>query len=243
MPAYSFTQSVSDTAQLLQYVQKTFTSAQSATNDGTTVKITTSTTLSGGEQTALAALMAAYPDPVSGKMDSGVNVSLYNATKVPLGSSAVFTGQWEDVSRYSSITVTRLTDAAGSFSVQFGAVAAQADITKTFTTAANTAFSHSVAVPGRFLRIVYTNGAVAQTALALQVKWSVAQVCTTVTGADTVSDTLSAQLTRAIIVGKQDAGNFASMRVDEDGKLRVKAAASSNVAQSGSTPIVQATYT
>jgi hypothetical protein len=246
MPAYSFTQSVADTAQLLQYIQKSLPTAQSATNDGTSIKIATSTTLTTGDQTILSALMASYPDPVTGKMDSGVNISLYNSSRLALGSSAVFTGQWEDVSRYSTITITGLSDQASAvngLSIQFGVVSAQADITRTYTTAANTSFSNSLTVPGRFFRLVYTNGSVAQSAFSLQVKWSVVQVSTIVTGTDIVNDALSAQLTRSMVVARQDIGTFAALRVDEDGKLRVKPAASSNVVQSGSTPIVQASYT
>jgi len=222
--SYAFTRIVRDVSRLLSYVQDALPSASSATNNGTTLTITTSPALTVAQAGELDRLIMAYADPQPGKMDSTMDISVHNSTSAPLAADGVFTGTWEDISRCSSVVVTSLSDRASAPSgLQFhlGIVSRQADVTRSYTTSESTAHSYNLPLTGfRYLRVSYRNAQTAQTTLSLQVRWSVAQVSTTVTGTDRVDDALPALLTRSMVVGKQGIGTYREVPVDEYGMLR-----------------------
>jgi hypothetical protein len=223
--SYSNAKVISDLNAFSYYIKKTYaTLTQIQNNDGVNVVCTFSAALTAPQQTALTALVAAYVDPLTGNSDA-VNVSVYNSSAAALGVSAVFTGTWEDVSRYSHVYVSSLSNqasAASGISIQFGNLAGQADLTKTYSAVASVQISVSLPVTGRFFRIVYTNGTTLQTSFALQTKFLTTAGFTVVDAASTIDDTTPGILSRNLNMGRYDVGTYVSVRADENKVLRIR---------------------
>lgn len=241
--SYSNAKTVLDIPTFLSYVRKTFSTAVSAqNNDGVNAVVTFSAALTAPQQATLAGLVAAYVDPKTGPVDAA-QVSLYNTTTAALGAGAAYTGTWEDVSRYISVTVSALSDApsaASGLSVQFGNNAAQADISKTFTVAGGALLTASLPVTGRYFRVAYTNGSTLQSSFSLQTKLSVAQTSTIADASSAVDDTTPALLTRNLNMARTDRGSYTSVRGDESSVLRVRGMGDSALSiNSASVPVAQ----
>ncbi|KAG5183106.1 hypothetical protein JKP88DRAFT_273081 [Tribonema minus] len=243
---YTHTKSVLDAVAFLEYICKTLPTAVSVANgDGVTVTITFSAALSAAQQSTLTSLVAAYADPVVGAFDQ-MSLSLYNNCSSPLAGGEVYTGLWEDVSRYASVVVSAISNVASAttgMQIQFGLTSAQSDVSRAYTLAAGAGTSVTLAVPGRWVRVLYTNGPVAQASFALQLRSSVAQVTTAVDGQTAVTDDTESQLTRNLNMGRLDIGTYVPVRMDEDRRMRVRTAADSSLAAfSASSPLVQASF-
>lgn len=91
-----------------------------------------------------------------------------NSSNSPLAGGAVFTGGWSDVSSYSAVTVASYSNVAGTLAVQFSTDASNVDSTLTFDCAAATPEQHRLTVLRQYVRVIYTNGATAQTSFRLQ---------------------------------------------------------------------------
>jgi len=242
--AYPYVISITDTANFVTFISKTFATITSATNDGTTVNLIFSAALSGGQQTALTTLVGTYTNPASAP--DVANVSLYNSTSTALTGAAVFTGSWEDVSTYTSLTVAINTDQAGSLAIQYGFTSQAANYTKTYAVSASTPTVKFNSVGARWMRIVYTNGASAQTTFSLQTKWSSrVQQLPVMGGTETLDDTNDYLTTKSVWMGKNDKGNYLFARVDEDNRLRTRPKASvfGHVTAVPPTLVVQANFT
>ena len=118
-------------------------------------------------------ISASNPMPITGSV-TATNpsvVSTTNSNTTALGANAVFTGTSDLVQDYSTIQVSVFADQASAtngLSVQQSSNGTNWDITDTFTVPANIGRVYSFVPAARFFRIVYTNGAVAQTAFRLQ---------------------------------------------------------------------------
>jgi len=96
-------------------------------------------------------------------------VSTANATTTPLNAGVSYTGTWEDVSLYDSITAACLTDQNGTMQIQFSADGSTVHSSLSFTLTANTNEVHRIVVTRRYLRVIVNNtSAVNQTSLTLQ---------------------------------------------------------------------------
>lgn len=245
MNTYTYTQSVSDSSELLQYVKTTLSGLQTVQNSGSSVILSFPQALSSQDAAVLDRLMQNYVNPASDALVHAANVSLYNSSSLPLPAAAAYTGTWEDCSRYSSIVVSVLSDqpsADGGVQVQFGYLQPHVDSTVSFSAAANLGLVQTLSVPGRWMRIVYTNNSTAaQTAFSLQTKWSTGQRLTTAGEGDTISEALSTQLTRAMLMGKQDSGTYVGLRTDESGILKTSSM-TNTVLPSSSAPLVDVSY-
>lgn len=101
---------------------------------------------------------------------SNSDVSTSNSTTTLLNAGATFTGEWEDVSAYPSLTVAVKTDQNGTYTVQFSPDGTNADsnLTRYFRTNQIEA-PHRFSVTRRYARIVFTNTSASnQTYLRLQ---------------------------------------------------------------------------
>ncbi len=124
-----------------------------------------SVTAAGLLAAALLVVRAAVVDAQSGFISGN------NSSTTALSGSAVFAGVSEDVSGYQAITVTAFANqasAAGGLSLQFSSDNVNWDIAHTYTVAASTPRTVVESVYARYFRVVYTNGATAQTAFRLQ---------------------------------------------------------------------------
>lgn len=97
-------------------------------------------------------------------------VSIRNSTSTPLAAAAVFTGAWEDVSAYQSVTIAVKTTENGTFSVQFSPDGTNQDSTLTRYYRTNQIETpHRLTVTRKYCRVVFTNTSASdQTALRLQ---------------------------------------------------------------------------
>jgi hypothetical protein len=97
-------------------------------------------------------------------------ISTLNSSTLPLGSNGVFTGLADSCLNYDVLNVTVATDVNGSFVVQQGTDGVHWDITSSpYLVTGGVPFLTNVGVSFSQFRVVYTNGAAAQTAFRLQV--------------------------------------------------------------------------
>lgn len=102
---------------------------------------------------------------------SGTVISVLNSTTATLGSNGVYTGTGEDVTNFSEMRISVISNqasAADGLSIQQSPDNSNWDITDTYTIAAATAKTFVVPRQARFFRIVYTNGSSAQGSFRLQ---------------------------------------------------------------------------
>lgn len=107
------------------------------------------------------------------KMDNG-DVSVENSSTTPLGISATFTGEWEDISDYSSITVIAESDEAGDIYFEFSIDKTQVDRSLQIPSDSNGDYGIHALIPvAQYFRVRLVNGGVAQTSLRLQTLYNV----------------------------------------------------------------------
>ena len=97
-------------------------------------------------------------------------VSTLNSTTTLLNAAATFTGAWEDVSGYESVSIAVATDQDGTFTIQFSPDGTNADgtLTRYYRTASINP-PQAFAVTRKFMRVTFTNTSASnQTYLRLQ---------------------------------------------------------------------------
>lgn len=184
----------------------------------------------------------------------GDTVDTSNSTSVPLGISGVFTGAWVEVLKYAQVAVIVISDQnsnANGVQVQFSSDGISVDHTHSYSYTA--AFGHAIQVHthARYYRVVYTNGAVAQTTFRLQAvlrpvagSGSIIEVGDIPTGAD------DAVLTKSVLVGQTlGTSTYSNVKTNIDGSLiinqntQIDAANSSTVNLAAGASFIGATTT
>ena len=100
-------------------------------------------------------------------------ISAANSSAVALAAGGVFTGTAEDVTEFADIRIAVFADqasAADGLQIQQSSNGTNWDILDAYAVPASNGKTFSVATNAKFMRVVYTNGATAQTAFRLQVK-------------------------------------------------------------------------
>lgn len=99
------------------------------------------------------------------------HVSVNNSTDIPLLAGNSFTGQWEDVSSVSSMTIAAKTDQDGTMVVQFSTDGTNIDSTLThYYRLTHIEPPHRYTIARKYMRAVFTNTSASnQTYLRLQV--------------------------------------------------------------------------
>lgn len=95
-------------------------------------------------------------------------VSSKNSTTAALTGGATWTGEWEDVTKYATMSVGVLTDQAGTLFIQYSPDGVNQDSSLTYDVAANINEVHRLTNVRRFMRVKYTNGSSAQSFMRLQ---------------------------------------------------------------------------
>jgi len=98
-------------------------------------------------------------------------VSTNNSSTTPLAEDAIFTGTSDDLLNYASINVNIFADqnsATNGISLQWSSNGTNWDHIELFTYIASTSRQFTLAPRAKFFRIVYTNGAIAQSTFRLQ---------------------------------------------------------------------------
>lgn len=95
-------------------------------------------------------------------------VSSTNSSTTPLGIGASFTGAWVEVVQYNGVVVSGSSDAPdATLFIQFSTDASTVDVNITNPITADS-FSATSIVRAQYVRVVYTNGATAQSTFNLQ---------------------------------------------------------------------------
>ena len=124
--------------------------------------VTTSGTVSGLNPAASISSL-----PITG-IDSG------NSSTATLGGNATFTGTYYDAAKYTNVTVnvsTDVTSAVDGLKLQYSSDGVNLDSQDVYTIPAGGGKQYSAAIGTRYFRVVYTNGAGAQSAFRLQTKY------------------------------------------------------------------------
>jgi hypothetical protein len=101
-------------------------------------------------------------------IEDGV-IDTLNASRTPLGISGIYTGDFVEVTPFSTYSVFLKSDTDGILKIQFSADGIVADKTKVINIEPSTGVgNHILTVISRYMRIVFENGTVAQTAFTLQ---------------------------------------------------------------------------
>lgn len=94
--------------------------------------------------------------PISSTDDG--TVSTVNSTTAPLTAGSTFTGEWEDVARYSSVILAVKTDQNGTFTVQFSPDGTNADSTLTrYYRTGQIEAPHNFSITRQYMRVTFTN--------------------------------------------------------------------------------------
>jgi len=151
-------------------------------------------------------------------------VSSTNSTNIPLGAAGVFTGSsWERTLNAGVVSIAVLADQASATDgllIEWSNDGSTIISTDTFTIPVNTGKTFTFGPAGSYVRVTYTNGAVAQTSFALEVvfrpffvKPSSHRVSDSVVGED------DAELVKAVITGQNPSSVFKNVRVNNEDAL------------------------
>lgn len=105
-------------------------------------------------------------------------VSSLNSSATTLLSGQIFTGVWEDVSRFNSITLACLSSTNGTLTAQFSADGTNVHSTLNYTVNSNLNEVHRLTITRRFFRLIFTNSATNQTSFSLQAIYGQQQALT-----------------------------------------------------------------
>lgn len=156
---------------------------------------------------------------------SAGHASTDNSSATPLGISGVFTGTAEDITHYSSVSVSVFADvasASGGLSLQFSTDGTNWDNTEGHDVAAGV--HHFVGGMGesKWFRVVYTNGTTAQTAFRLQTMLRNSPLSGEIEPIDhTLEGGEDAQLVRAIIAAQKPDTTYANIQATAGGNLKI----------------------
>lgn len=156
---------------------------------------------------------------LKGSLDTG------NSTSTPLGIGAVFTGAAYDITNCGIVFVNVYTDQASAtdgLSIQQSSDGTNWDHSDEYTIPAGGTKNYSINPHSRYFRVVYTNGAVAQTAFRLQTilktqnaKDSSHRIKDTIIGDDDCT------LVKAALTGENGDGNWHNVKTTADGNLTI----------------------
>jgi len=147
-----------------------------------------------------------------------------NSSNTPLAAAGVFTGVSISTLEYAILIVSVYADQASAtdgLEIQFSQDGVNWDFTDCFTISASIGKVFSFQTVAQYLRIVYTNGPVAQTEFRLQVvgKKSYSKPSSHRI-ADSINDQDDAELVKSVLTGKAN-GTFVNVKVTPDGYLSI----------------------
>ncbi len=151
-------------------------------------------------------------------------ISTLNSTTVPLAGNATYTGTWEEITDYVSVSLLVNTDSVATLEalkVDFSTDGVNLDRTVGVDLVTGGDYV-SVAQEARFVRIRLTAGSAAQTYLRLQTHFSAIPESLKVTPIiDRIIDSTASLVTKGVIVGKTTAGggSYVSVKVNPSGAL------------------------
>jgi hypothetical protein len=184
----------------------------------------------GAATEATLSTIAGDTTSLDGKIVANI-IDTNNSTSTPLGGGATFTGTGTDVSAYSAVTIQLYADvdsASDGMQFQFSTDNTNWDESNDFNMdiSVSSARRFQFPVTAQYFRLVYTNGAGAQSSFRVQTILHNTNVLTSIHRIDTgLSNDRSVTVTKSVIAGQTTAGggNFVNVKVDPSGALETTA--------------------
>lgn len=162
-----------------------------------------------------------------------------NTTSTPLGAGATFTGAPIDITQFATISVAAFSDvssATNGLKMEFSPDGINWDHVHNFSVTGNVGVSYNQSAELVFFRIVYINGASAQTTFRLTTVVRRAAIDPSRYAlTDSLQDGYLANVTKSVIWGKTTAGggSYEQVKVNPSGALTVHATVTSSVLPTG----------
>jgi hypothetical protein len=155
-------------------------------------------------------------------------VSTLNSSSTALGIGGIFSGAWVDIIDYAEIIVSVFSDKASATNgllVEWSSDASLVCGNDVYIIPANAGKTYSFPRQNRYVRITYTNGAVAQTTFCLETILSrYASKGSSHRIKDSIVNEDDAILVKAVLTGLDTAGNFVNITASNDNQLLVTSA-------------------
>ena len=155
-------------------------------------------------------------------------VSTGNSTTTPLTGSATWTGTWEEITQYASITVLAAADVAGTLYYDFSSDGSTNDRAVQLSDGTSGSLGiHGLIPVAKYGRARVVNGGSAQSSMTVQTVYSKSGKVSMPTSrlGQTLGDYSDILNTRAALVGKTDGGLYwTPISATGDGQLNVKIA-------------------
>lgn len=178
-------------------------------------------------------------------------ISSGNSSSTVLAGDAVFTGDWEEVYKFSEITIlvsTSHASAADGLTFEFSTDGTNIDRKKTVSVSTSGTV-HTLVVISRYFRVTYTNGSTLQTAFRLQTIYHPNKSKELTSTLDqTLTTDSDVQNVRSIIAAQKSDGTFSNVKADQVGGLNVSIGtknltAFGEISTAHSDPIIQELFT
>jgi hypothetical protein len=151
--------------------------------------------------------------------------STLNTSSTPLDGDGVFTGTGEDTTNYADLIITVKSDQASAtdgLEIQFSPDNVNWNTTDNYTIAANTCKTFSVGCIGKYFRVKYTNGAVAQTSFSLCTRMNTTSSKSSSHRIDeSISGEDDAELVKSVITGKRADGQFDNVSLTNGSNMKI----------------------
>lgn len=180
---------------------------------------------------------------IDGKLQSNGVIDAGNSSVTPLGIGGVFTGASFDVTKYASINVCLISDvpsATDGVKLEVSTDGVNWDHRHKTTYSAADGIGYIFNAEFKFARVVYINGAVAQSYFRLQTIFKSTYVAPSLFTLDqTVNGAMFAQLNKSTIIGKTTGGGggFVDVKVTPSGSLTTESVVSGSVSITGSVAV------
>jgi hypothetical protein len=154
-------------------------------------------------------------------------ISTLNSTTIPLSEDGIFTGDWEDCSIYTTLTIMVSADAVSAvngWKIQWSSDGVNLDHEKVFSFEKFTSGQHvTLGILTKYFRVIFVNGNSAQSSFRLQTILYFNQVKNPSHAIEAmIHDTDAAEITKAVITGKSSvSGNYKNVATDDDGRLLI----------------------
>jgi hypothetical protein len=170
---------------------------------------------------------------IDGKLQANGAISAGNTSSTPLGAGGNFTGTWEEIVKYDSISVgiySNVNSATDGFKFEYSYDGISVHHTHIYTYSAADGIDYNFTAGFRYFRVNYTNNSVAQTSFKIiSVLKSSSLFPSSYRLSQTITDQFASIITKSVIVGKTTGGGggYVDVKVAPSGSLTVDASGSS----------------
>jgi hypothetical protein len=172
---------------------------------------------------------------IDGKLQENGVLSAGNSSTTPLGISGVFTGAAVEITKYACLNVNVISDvpsATDGVKVEFSTDGVTWDHSHSTSYTAASGVGYIFNAEFRYARVVYTNGAAAQTYFRLQtILKSVLVTSSLYTLSQSLNSNMFAQLNRSLITGETTGGGggYVNVKVNPSGALTTESTVTGSV--------------